>query len=88
MPEVIVSIDIIEGDGRVGTIKKFNFTEVIKDYRFVTDRVEVMDDEKHVLKYVVINEGGHLGTKINSMSCEFKIDPSSDGGCVTKLKII
>lgn len=27
LPQVISSIDLLEGDGGVGTIKKFNFTE-------------------------------------------------------------
>lgn len=86
LPQVISSIDLLEGDGGVGTIKKFNFTEAVKEFRYVKDRVEVMDNENYVFKYSIV-EGGILGLKVNSYAAEVTLTSSSDGDCFAKLKI-
>ncbi|ESR32712.1 hypothetical protein CICLE_v10006674mg [Citrus x clementina] len=86
LPQVISSIDLLEGDGGVGTIKKFNFTEVVKEFRYVKDRVEIMDNENHVFRYSIV-EGGILGFKVNSYVAEVTFTSSSDGDCFAKLKI-
>ncbi|KDO71796.1 hypothetical protein CISIN_1g047051mg [Citrus sinensis] len=86
LPQVISSIDLLEGDGGVGTIKKFNFTEAVKEFRYVKDRVEIMDNENHVFRYSIV-EGGILGFKVNSYVADVTFTSSSDGDCFAKLKI-
>ncbi|KAH7511428.1 hypothetical protein ACOSP7_007239 [Xanthoceras sorbifolium] len=86
LPQIISSIEILEGDGGVGTITKFNFTDAVEKYRYVKDRVEAMDHENHVFKYSIV-EGGILGVKVNSYVAEVSFTSASDGGCLAKLKI-
>ncbi|ERN03197.1 major allergen Pru ar 1 [Amborella trichopoda] len=85
MPHIISSVDICEGDGGVGTVKQFNFTEAVQEYRFVKDRTDVFDEEKFFLKYTVI-EGERLGTRFNSLVYEVKFDEAANGGTVAKMK--
>lgn len=49
------------------------------------DRIDVIDDEKHVFKYTVI-EGGLIGLKrLKSYSFEIHVEPTSDGGSLSKM---
>ncbi|KAK1592012.1 hypothetical protein Q3G72_017717 [Acer saccharum] len=87
LPQIISSIEILEGYGGVGTIKKFTFTDAVKEFSYVMDRVEVMDGENHVFKYSVV-EGGLVGLKVSSYVAEVILTPASDGGgCLVNLKI-
>ncbi|XP_011001152.1 PREDICTED: major pollen allergen Bet v 1-D/H-like [Populus euphratica] len=87
LPGIISSIEILEGDGAgVGSVKKFNFTDVIKDYSYVKDRVEVMDLENHIVKYSTL-EGGVMGIKVKSYTVEISLTATNKGGCLSKMKI-
>lgn len=48
------------------------------------DRVDIVDDEKHLFKYTVI-EGGVIGTKLKSHSFEIDLAPTINGGCLSKI---
>jgi len=80
-PEAFSSVDFIEGDGGVGTIKQINFTPGNKPFSFIKERVDEIDEEKLVYKYTVI-EGGPLGDKLISLSFEMKFVAKEEGGCV------
>ncbi|XP_068660678.1 major strawberry allergen Fra a 1.08-like [Aristolochia californica] len=82
LPQVITSLEILEGDGGAGTIKKLIFAEG----GYVKDRVDVMDDEKYLFRYSVI-EGGLLGVKVNSMKFELTFVATPPGGSISKLKV-
>eukprot|EP00253_Pinus_taeda_P018500 PITA_18500 len=82
LPHIFSSVNILEGDGGVGTIKQFNFTpEAIKEFSYVKDRVDEIDEEKLVYKYTVI-EGGPLGNQLIALSYEIKFVAKEEGGCV------
>ncbi|XP_073113074.1 major pollen allergen Aln g 1 [Elaeis guineensis] len=84
-PEHISSVEIVGGDGGVGSIKKFNFTDAVKSpVNFVKDRVDVLDNEKHVFKYSVV-EGGLLGIRLKSYSFDHKFETASDGSTAGKV---
>ncbi|MQL89343.1 hypothetical protein Taro_021912 [Colocasia esculenta] len=86
LPEFVASAGVVEGDGGVGTVKQFNFTEVVKEHGFVKDRVDVLDAENHVFKYSVV-EGGLLGSRLKSYSYELKFEAAADGGSKGKLTV-
>lgn len=48
------------------------------------DRVDIVDDEKHLLKYTVI-EVGVIGTKLKSYSFEIYLAPTINGGCLSNI---
>nr|AAF12811.1 putative intracellular pathogenesis-related protein [Picea glauca] len=81
LPEIFASVTLLQGDGGVGTIKQLNFTPANKDFSFVKERVDEIDEEKMVYKYTTI-EGGSLGKKLSAASFEVKISPRKEGGCV------
>ncbi|OIC64556.1 hypothetical protein A7L55_18595 [Acinetobacter baumannii] len=82
LPHIFSSATILEGDGGVGTIKQFNFTpEAVKEFSYVKERVDEIDEEKLVYKYTVI-EGGPLGSKLIALSYETKFVAKEEGGCV------
>ncbi|XP_010245448.1 PREDICTED: pathogenesis-related protein STH-21-like [Nelumbo nucifera] len=83
MPEVVTTAAIVQGDGGVGSIKQFNFTEAFP-VSHVKDHIDVLDKEKFVCKYSLV-EGGEIGTKLKSACYEIKFEPSSDGGSICKL---
>ncbi|XP_072975541.1 major strawberry allergen Fra a 1-2-like [Typha angustifolia] len=82
----IKSIEIIQGDGGVGTVKKFCFTEAVKPFSTLTDRVEVLDNEKHIFKYSIV-EGGLIGLRLKSYSVETTLESGGDGSSVVKVNV-
>eukprot|EP00253_Pinus_taeda_P017293 PITA_17293 len=81
LPDVFTSVTLLQGDGGVGTVKHINFTPGKRDFSFVKERVDELDEENFVYKYTVI-EGGPLGNKLSSASFEVKLVPRKEGGCV------
>ncbi|XP_057844251.1 pathogenesis-related protein 1 [Cryptomeria japonica] len=81
IPELFSSITLLQGEGGVGTIKKINFTPVNKDFSYVKERVEELDEENFVYRSTHV-EGGTLGKKLASASYEFKYTPKAEGGCL------
>ncbi|KAI3459569.1 hypothetical protein Pfo_016232 [Paulownia fortunei] len=83
MPNVVNSIEKLQGDGGAGTIRQTNFAEGTP-YKYVKHRIDALDTENYVSKYTLI-EGPVLGDKIESISYDQKFEDSSDGGCITKI---
>ncbi|XP_077241711.1 pathogenesis-related protein 1-like [Tasmannia lanceolata] len=86
VPEFITSIEVLEGNGGVGTVKKFNFSEAVKDFSYMKDRIDVLNDESYEFKYTV-TEGGIVGLIVKWYSFYMKLEPTGDGSCVGKVKV-
>nr|XP_010922267.1 major pollen allergen Aln g 1 [Elaeis guineensis] len=86
-PEHISSVEIVGGDGGVGSIKKFNFTDAVKaPVNFLKERVEVLDSANKIFKYSIIG-GGLIGLRLKLCSYELKFELGSDGSSVGKLTL-
>nr|AAL50001.1 PR10 protein [Pinus monticola] len=83
LPEVFTSVTLLQGDGGVGTVKQLNFTPGKKDFSFIKERVDELDQENFVYKYTAI-EGGPLGKQLSSACFEVKLVPRKEGGCVAR----
>ncbi|KAG0481006.1 hypothetical protein HPP92_011574 [Vanilla planifolia] len=86
LPNFISSVDLVEGDGGVGTIKRFNFTDVVKEFRFATDKTVVLDNEKYVVKQDVL-EGGLIGLRLKSYSFLLQFEVGSNGETVGRTTV-
>ncbi|KAK9139273.1 hypothetical protein Scep_008954 [Stephania cephalantha] len=84
MPVLVKSGAIVEGDGGVGTIKEYLFTEVLP-FKNVKERIEELDKEKFACKYSIV-EGGTLGTKYKSFVNKVWFEPSGNGGSICKME--
>ncbi|KAH7676462.1 Bet v I type allergen protein [Dioscorea alata] len=83
--EQIASLELLEGDGGVGTITKLTLTPAANaPFSYVKEKVDVLDHENKVYKYGAV-EGGLLGVRFNSCSFEIKLAPSHEGGTIGKL---
>ncbi|XP_077218956.1 major allergen Pru ar 1-like [Tasmannia lanceolata] len=80
-PQYIASIELLQGGG-AGTIKKINFTQAMKGVSYIKTRVDVLDENNFSYKYSVI-EGNE---NYESASYEIKLEGSSDGGSVCKIR--
>ncbi|GAV64180.1 Bet_v_1 domain-containing protein [Cephalotus follicularis] len=81
LPQAFKSIETIEGDGGPGSIKKTTFAEE-SGFKYLKHRVDALDKENMSYNYTLI-EGDILKDKIDSVSYEIKLEPSSDGGSKT-----
>ncbi|XP_059647215.1 major allergen Pru ar 1-like [Cornus florida] len=82
LPQAIKSVEIIQGDGGVGTIKVISFGEG-SQYKSVKHQVDGLDKDKFVYNYSII-EGDALMGVLEKISYETKIEASSDGGSICK----
>eukprot|EP01083_Nonionella_stella_P263477 894987_1 len=82
VPQAIKSVEIIEGNGGPGTIRKITFGEGSK-YKYGKHRIDVMDPEHFTCCFSVI-EGDALFDKLENVSTETKIVASPDGGSIMK----
>ncbi|KAF8387771.1 hypothetical protein HHK36_026426 [Tetracentron sinense] len=83
MPHSIKSIDTIQGDGGVGSIKQLNFTEG-SHFKYMKHRIDKLDKENFVCKYTLI-EGDILGENLKSIAYEVTFEAYGDGGCIFKM---
>ncbi|OWM88127.1 major allergen Pru ar 1-like [Punica granatum] len=81
-PQGIKSIDFIEGDGGVGSIKQTNFADG-GHIKWLKHRIDAIDVEKLVCKYTLIDSDISFD-KIEKVVYEVKFE-AADGGCVCKM---
>nr|AHG94647.1 pathogenesis-related protein 10 [Lilium regale] len=79
-PEIIASGTGESGDGGAGSVRQLNFTSVMP-FSYVKERLDFVDHEKFECQSTII-EGGHLGTRLESASAHFKVEPTSAGGSI------
>ncbi|KAH6770289.1 hypothetical protein C2S52_015092 [Perilla frutescens var. hirtella] len=86
MPQAIKNVEILEGDGAVGTVKVIHFGEG-SQYKSVKHRVEAIDKENLTQTYNIV-EGDALSGVIESITYHIKIVPTEDGGSICKNRSI
>ncbi|XP_030463073.1 major allergen Pru ar 1-like [Syzygium oleosum] len=82
-PQGIKSIEFIEGDGGVGSIKQTNFADG-GHLKCLKHKIDTLDCDNLVCKYTLI-EGDVIFDKIEFVVYEVKFEASSNGGCVCKM---
>ncbi|KAL2463504.1 Major allergen Pru ar 1 [Forsythia ovata] len=80
----IKSVETVQGDGGVGSIKKTNFSDD-SPLKTLKNRVDFIDTVNYVSKFTLI-EGDALDDKVEKICYELKFEDSKDGGCVLKIK--
>ncbi|XP_062108686.1 major allergen Pru av 1-like [Humulus lupulus] len=81
-PQAIKQVEILEGDGGAGTIKKITFGEG-SSFNYVKHRVESVDQDNLSHSYTLI-EGDALTDKLEKICYETKLVASPDGGSIVK----
>ncbi|XP_030463078.1 major strawberry allergen Fra a 1-3-like [Syzygium oleosum] len=82
VPGGIKSVEFIEGDGGVGSIKQTNFGESAH-IKYTKHKIDALDVENFYCKYTLI-ESDIKFDKIDYIVYEVKLT-SADGGCVCKM---
>ncbi|GLJ28931.1 hypothetical protein SUGI_0570650 [Cryptomeria japonica] len=72
VPEIISGITLVQGDGGVGTIRQVNFTAANRDFTYVKEKVDLVDEANMVYSFSQV-EGGLIGTKAASIRYTAKI---------------
>ncbi|KAL8484915.1 hypothetical protein ACS0TY_027279 [Phlomoides rotata] len=83
LPQFFKSIDLLKGDGGVGSVEQVNFTES-SQFKYMKNRLDELDKEKFMCKYTMI-ESDALGDKLDSIAYEMIFESSDDGGSVCKM---
>ncbi|KAF7850817.1 hypothetical protein BT93_L4977 [Corymbia citriodora subsp. variegata] len=83
VPEGIKSMEFIEGDGGVGSIKQTNFGESAH-IKYTKHKIDALDVENFYCKYTLI-ESDVKFDKIVFVVYEVKFVASDNGGCVCKM---
>ncbi|XP_050239889.1 major allergen Pru ar 1-like [Quercus robur] len=82
-PQVVKSIEIIQGDGGIGSIRQINFAEG-SQLNSVKNRIDELNEENHSYKYTYI-EGDALADKLESIAYEVQFEPTPEGGSKNKM---
>ncbi|CAA2997234.1 major allergen Pru ar 1-like [Olea europaea subsp. europaea] len=85
LPQAIKKVDILEGDGGVGTIKLVTFGEG-SQYKSVKHRVDAVDEANCAYSYSIIEGDVLEDGDLEKISYDVKIEPTADGGSVCKTK--
>ncbi|GLJ20120.1 hypothetical protein SUGI_0365270 [Cryptomeria japonica] len=75
-------ITLFQGDGGVSTIRQVNFTAANKDFSYVKEKVDLIDEANMVYSFSHV-EGGVIGTKDASISYTIKFSPKAGDGSIT-----
>ncbi|EEF39651.1 major allergen Pru ar 1 [Ricinus communis] len=84
IPKILpnISIEILEGNGGPGSIKKTSFTEG-GDTKYIKTKVEALDKDNFTYSYTIIG-GEPWSDNIEKVCYEIKILASPDGGSICK----
>ncbi|XP_062108680.1 major allergen Pru av 1-like [Humulus lupulus] len=82
-PQAVKQVEILEGDGGPGTIKKITFREGSK-FKYVKRKVESIDKENLSHSYSIIGGDALEGNRLEKITYESKFVASADGGCIIK----
>ncbi|CAM0904285.1 unnamed protein product [Alopecurus aequalis] len=78
-PEQYKSIETVEGDGKsAGTVRLLKYTEVVPFVTFAKEKVEVVDDEKKMVTYSVVD--GELTSLYPTFRLTVQVTPSAKEG--------
>ncbi|KAJ9546497.1 hypothetical protein OSB04_019040 [Centaurea solstitialis] len=94
-PQAMKSVEILEGDGGVGTIKlitfgegKLNLTDFSgSEIKSVKHKIDEVDKDSMCYNYSII-EGDVLVDPLESISYQIKLVSTDEGGCILKHKSI
>ncbi|KAJ0609742.1 putative Bet v I/Major latex protein [Helianthus annuus] len=86
IPQVFKSIEILDGDGGVGTIRLFTFGD---DVPFTSSKFkqDAIDEINFVYNYTFF-EGDNLMGILDSINHYVKVIPTDDEGCVFKQTVV
>ncbi|XP_015573307.1 major allergen Pru ar 1 [Ricinus communis] len=84
MPQIVKSIEFVQGDGGVGSIKQINFQEG-HQLKYVKNRIDAIDPENWSYTYSLV-EGDGLLDKLESVVYQVQFLPGQDGGSINKMK--
>ncbi|PIN16957.1 hypothetical protein CDL12_10379 [Handroanthus impetiginosus] len=86
MPQAVKNVEILQGEGGVGTVKLIHFGEG-NQFKSAKHRVDALDTENLTHSYNII-EGDALMDVLDSVTYHVKIVPTKDGGCVCRNRSI
>ncbi|GFQ02202.1 s-norcoclaurine synthase [Phtheirospermum japonicum] len=86
LPDLISKIDVVQGDGGVGTILHLFFTPGKPGETSYKEKFVVVDDEKRV-KVAEVVEGGYLDMGFGSYRVRFEVIDKENGCCITRATI-
>ncbi|KAH9288869.1 hypothetical protein KI387_032986 [Taxus chinensis] len=82
LPNMITSIEVLEGDGGVGTLLLFNFgADVPKGITYQKERVVEKDEGAHIIAMEVI-EGGYRQMGFGYYKTRFEMKDEGESSCV------
>ncbi|XP_027151565.1 major allergen Pru ar 1-like [Coffea eugenioides] len=82
LPQAIKKVEIVEGDGGVGSIKLITFGEG-SQYKGAKQRVDGIDKDNFTYSYTIL-ESDAFSDKIEKVANVIKIEASADGGSICK----
>ncbi|XVF66168.1 hypothetical protein PTKIN_Ptkin10aG0013700 [Pterospermum kingtungense] len=82
VPQAIKKVELLEGDGGPGSIKKITFGED-SQFKYMKHKVESIDKENFSYSYSVI-EGDVLMNTLEKITYETKFAAAADGGSICK----
>ncbi|RDX66915.1 hypothetical protein CR513_54264 [Mucuna pruriens] len=83
--ESFKSVEILEGNGGPGSIKKINFVED-GESKHVLHKIEEIDEANYVYNYSIVGGAG-LPHTVEKITFESKLIAASNGGSIAKLTV-
>ncbi|KAK1366343.1 S-norcoclaurine synthase [Heracleum sosnowskyi] len=84
--DVIEKIEVVEGDGSVGTVLKLLFRPGVVAFSYYKEKFIMIDHEKRV-KDVIVVEGGYLDIGFHRYLVRLEVIEKDEKSCITKSTI-
>ncbi|GFZ04837.1 hypothetical protein Acr_17g0004090 [Actinidia rufa] len=87
MPSVVKDVQVIEGDGGLGTVFLFNFGSDVSNIRYQKEKLVDLDESLHQIGMQVV-EGGHLNVGFSSYKTIFQLTANGDSETLINAKVV
>ncbi|KAK3001032.1 hypothetical protein RJ639_021812 [Escallonia herrerae] len=85
IPEFFSKIDVLKGDGEVGTVLKLFFNPGALFYAFEETIVTI--DNKKMIKETDASKGGYLDMGFNLYRIRYDVIPKTRNSCITRVTV-
>ncbi|KAI7980641.1 Phytohormone-binding protein CSBP [Camellia lanceoleosa] len=86
MPNIIKDVELIEGDGGLGTVFLFNFGSDVFTVSYQKEKIVDLDESLHQIGMQVI-EGGHLNHSFSSYKTIFQLTANAESETLVDVKV-
>ncbi|XP_024977190.1 phytohormone-binding protein-like [Cynara cardunculus var. scolymus] len=87
LPDIVKEVELLDGDGRLGTILVFKFHPAVPKSKYQKEKIVEFDESRHQIALEIL-EGGHLDHGFSSYTTGFMLTAVGEADTLIDIKVL